>query len=170
MSGDRKDGVDLSRRSFLKGRPAESRPLGPPPPCINAQSATHNPCSDCPDQPCLASCEPDVIRIHPPDHNLSGRAYLSFAEAGCTFCGDCFEVCPVALPAPAGRPAPVGLAILSRELCLAWDGVVCISCKLACGWQAITLDGQRHPSVLDADCTGCGLCVPVCPTEAIFIQ
>ncbi len=164
------DKVDHSRRSFLKGRPVEIRPLGPPPPCITVENAAHNPCTDCLDQPCLRTCEPDVIRLHPPDHSLSGRAYLSFTETGCTFCGDCFKVCPVAAPTPVGSPAPVGLAALSRERCLAWDGVVCVSCKIACGWQAIAFDGQRHPSVVDAACTGCGFCVPVCPTQAIIVR
>ena len=169
MSRDRDKGVDHSRRAFLRGRPAQTRPLGPPPPCITGRILEPNPCSDCIGQPCLDSCDPDVIRIHPQDHHLAGRAYLSFAESGCTFCGDCFKVCPVADPLSAGRPTPVGLASLSRDLCLPWDGVVCLSCKIACTWDAITFDSQRRPSVQQATCTGCGFCVPVCPTQAINV-
>ena len=169
MNNGPEDKVDLSRRAFLRGRPTESRPLGPPPPCIGGVASGPNPCTDCAGQPCIASCEPDVIRIHPLEHSLAGRAYLSFSEAGCTFCGDCFTACPVAGPLPGGRPAPVGLAVLSREQCLAWDGVVCLSCKIACTWEAITFDDQRRPTVQDGTCTGCGFCVPVCPTQAIIV-
>ncbi len=170
MSGDRENGIDLSRRAFLRGRSAETRPLGPPPPCIADRTREPNPCLECSGQPCLQSCEPDVIRIHPTGHRLVGRAYLTFAEAGCTFCGDCYKVCPVAGPLPAGPPTPVGLAVLSRKSCIAWDGVICQSCKIACTWEAITLDEKRRPSIRGDHCTGCGRCAPVCPTQAITVR
>lgn len=54
---------------------------------------------------------------------------------------------------------------LDEECCLAWGGVSCQSCYLACPLrdQAITLDDQR-PIVNMSFCDGCGQCVTACRT------
>jgi ferredoxin len=60
-----------------------------------------------------------------------------------------------------------GLAVLSRGECLAWDGVVCISCSTICPENAVSVDAKGRPAIMDEACTGCALCVEVCPTRAI---
>jgi ferredoxin-type protein NapF len=74
-----------------------------------------------------------------------------------------------ARPDLAGR-ARLGEAVLSQGDCLAWRGVICISCESACESRAVRMDPRGRPGVEEDDCTGCGLCVPVCPTRAIRIE
>ena len=164
--------VDRGRRNFLTAeflrRPAvrPDGPLGPPPPAL--PSGDRGPCSGCA-APCLASCEPKIIRLHPSSHPLAGTPYLSFEKSGCTFCGDCVPVCPAAGPGATGA-ARLGLAILDQAACIAWDGVICVSCQVICSDGAIRMDGLRRPAVDGDACTGCGACVRVCPTRAIRIS
>jgi dihydropyrimidine dehydrogenase (NADP+) len=53
------------------------------------------------------------------------------------------------------------VAVIDRDLCIS-----CGKCYMTCndtGWQAITFDAKTHlPHVTD-DCTGCTLCLSVCP-------
>jgi Pyruvate/2-oxoacid:ferredoxin oxidoreductase delta subunit len=62
---------------------------------------------------------------------------------------------------------PAGPAMLDRAACMAWDGVVCMSCRFACDDLAIFMDGQGRPHVEDDRCIGCGSCAGVCPAQAI---
>ena len=63
--------------------------------------------------------------------------------------------------------APV--AVLDRGSCIAWDGVICISCRLACEPQAIAFENRR-PTIIFNACTGCGDCIKLCPTQAIRLK
>jgi ferredoxin len=60
-----------------------------------------------------------------------------------------------------------GPAAIDRSACIAWNGVVCMSCRFACATGAIVMNTQNRPEVHEDDCTACGDCVPVCPTSAI---
>jgi ferredoxin-type protein NapF len=57
------------------------------------------------------------------------------------------------------------------DACLAPAGVVCQACGDACPERAIRFPlrrgGPPFPVVNEDCCTGCGVCVPVCPTRAI---
>ena len=145
----------IERRAFLLGR--VKGPPGPAPPC-RPPEPEH--CRDC-DAPCLASCEPGIIERLPDN----GLPYLSFEQAGCTFCGDCVDACPVET-APALR---IGLASLETTACMAWNGTVCTSCRYACDQQAIRVDLRGRPGVDGGTCNGCGACVGVCPTQALTV-
>ena len=114
------------------------------------------------------TCEPGIIRLHPENHLLAGVPYLSFERGGCTLCNDCVERCPET-PGEVPPPARLGLAVVDRAACVAWDGVVCVSCRLACPHQAIEMKGDMRPTVTTGACNGCGFCVSVCPTEAIRV-
>jgi Na+-translocating ferredoxin:NAD+ oxidoreductase RNF subunit RnfB len=74
---------------------------------------------------------------------------------------------------PGNDPAAPKLAQISIA-CIAYaQNVVCRSCGDACEPAAIHFSpqpgGTALPSVLAEQCTGCGDCVPVCPTSAILL-
>lgn len=51
--------------------------------------------------------------------------------------------------------------VVSDDLC-----VNCGKCFMTCldsGYQAITFNSKTHKPEITPDCTGCGLCVAVCP-------
>lgn len=53
-----------------------------------------------------------------------------------------------------------------EEICLAAGKTrSCTACRDVCPHQAITI--SRRVQIDDVDCTGCGLCVQACPTQAL---
>ena len=53
------------------------------------------------------------------------------------------------------------VALIDEEMC-----INCGKCYMTCnasGYQAITFDPKTHLPHITADCTGCTLCVSVCP-------
>ena len=53
------------------------------------------------------------------------------------------------------------IAVIDEEMC-----INCGKCYMTCndsGYQAITFDPETHLPHVTADCTGCTLCVSVCP-------
>jgi len=171
------EAIDRSRRAFLRGslfslegrREAEREKgaLGPLPPALTAEMAEGNPCVDCA-APCIPACEPGIVRLHPEGHALAGLPYLTFHDAGCTFCADCIDACPLDRAA-APPPTRLGLAVLEQSTCMAWNGVICMSCQQACTDEAILLDHRFRPGIDLERCTGCGACVSVCPSDAIDV-
>jgi ferredoxin len=80
----------------------------------------------------------------------------------------------IAIPSERTRVANgARAAMVARfsETCVEGRGVVCRRCGEACGPRAITFQlqprGLARPRIDDALCTGCGDCMPVCPTHAI---
>ena len=71
-----------------------------------------------------------------------------------------------------GRDEPRRIAI--GDLCLARSGVSCMACRDECEAGAIRfrprLGGPFLPEIDQSLCTGCGNCVPVCPSSAIGLE
>lgn len=76
----------------------------------------------------------------------------------------------VRMPSRSGSSSvSTGPVVLERSACVAWNGVVCMSCAFSCDDRAIRMDRRGRPAVIDEACTGCAACVDVCPTRAITV-
>ena len=152
--------VSLSRRAFF-ARAAGSAPPPLRPPWIREETL-RSLCTSCGD--CAKACPEEIIAI-----GAKGLPALSFAEAGCTFCGRCAEACPEeGLFDRSLDPALPATAEIGPD-CLNAQGVLCQSCRDACGYRAIRfppLPGSAA-EIDSAACTGCGACLPSCPVGAI---
>lgn len=114
---------------------------------------------------CAEACPEGIITIR--DGALPA---IDFARGGCTFCGHCADACPEALfNSRTGMPWQHQIA-LGRN-CLAYEGVVCQSCRDVCEPDAITfpagLASVATPRLDPACCTTCGACIGTCPVDAI---
>lgn len=102
-----------------------------------------------------------------------GFPEVSFAGAGCTFCGDCGRACEAAALSVAGRAAPWTATAAIDASCLSRAGVACRVCGERCEAAAITFrlapGGVADPIIDTAACTGCGTCVAPCPADAIAV-
>ncbi|WNG35011.1 hypothetical protein F0U61_16160 [Archangium violaceum] len=68
-----------------------------------------------------------------------------------------------ARPAAATETASRMTVRVRPQLCLAWQGSFCSTCSERCPVEgAIALELGR-PRVVEPRCTGCGLCIQVCP-------
>lgn len=71
--------------------------------------------------------------------------------------------------APSDRP----LRAVISQACLAYAGIICMSCRDVCPEQAIRFLPRRGgaflPEVVAAACTGCGACLLPCPAGALSL-
>ena len=69
-----------------------------------------------------------------------------------------------------GRISSHSLTSVSDERCLnrRYNRVLCNRCEHVCGADAISFD--TVPSIDGATCTGCGVCVNICPTGAFALR
>lgn len=124
---------------------------------------------------CLEVCPRGIIRpAHIEDGFVGVRApYLDFSEGWCDWCAEanaghplCSEVCPTGAirlePSATQEGTLLGVAVLDREFCLAYRLTGCRFCYDACEFEAIELDGEQRPIVIEDACNGCGACESVC--------
>jgi ferredoxin-type protein NapG len=83
------------------------------------------PCWMCRDYPCIAACEPGVLR---------------------------FDV-----------PVKIGVARIDTVTCLAYQGTFCTVCSEQCPVDDAIETAAGRPRIVEAACTGCGVCQHVCP-------
>jgi ferredoxin-type protein NapG len=127
---------------------------------------------------CLGACPTRVIGLAQLDDGLvnAHTPIMKFHLGACTFCGRCTEVCPTRALQPFGvtrssfdgesvlvPDLKVGLAVVDRRRCIAWNHGTCEVCVKACPYGALSRDADGHPIVDGAACNGCGVCVHVCP-------
>lgn len=85
----------------------------------------------------------------------------------CIFCMACIRTCPTGAIKKISRDdIKIGNAVINRTTCLTWTGQSkCSICYDACRYDAITLENEIYPVVLDDLCTGCNACERRCPTD-----
>jgi len=119
-------------------------------------------CISC-DGLCANSCEVNIIVIQE-----DKTPKLDFSNSGCTYCDKCAEACPSeVLKLEYKKDINVKIEINVLE-CLSWNQTMCFSCKDPCLDNAIEFLGMFRPEI-NSDCTSCGFCVKVCPTNAIKV-
>ena len=116
--------------------------------------------SICPEN-CITTCvvEDGLVNYRTPR--------IDYRKGQCTFCGECIGVCPTeALVAFDETREKVGLAVIDRDECIAFQKGGCRVCVDACVYDAISLDAANNP-VVDAQlCNGCGRCEFACPSAS----
>lgn len=157
--------ADMSRRGMLASLALRSKTLPLRPPYGGAEELFHQECPSCVDAPCVAVCEEAVIQ-----KDEQGMPVLVFKDSGCTFCQACAHACPKGVLSLENEAKIKATVSLETATCLAWNGVVCATCKDVCAVGAITFFGLYRPVVAGDVCTACGFCYGVCPVDAVRIQ
>lgn len=174
-----KQSIDPSRRGFLTGAlltregkqkiKRKIQRLGLIPPGLNAAISSGH-CQSC-EGLCQNSCLQKIIKLHPSNHDLKGQPFLDFSDDGCTFCYDCNTACPeISNDVSANKQIKLGKAWIDQSQCYAWSGIICMSCKNVCPDNLIRFTLDRKVSIEHETCTGCGMCVRICPATAIKVK
>lgn len=159
---------DISKREVfpsLASRFSKSsidKPLHVKPPYNEDIVLFESKCVNCNEKTCVSVCEEDIIKL---DENKI--PFLSFEKSGCTFCRECANACPhkvLVLNQNSFIKAKFNIDINS---CLAWNSVMCSSCRDVCNDEAISFLGVFRPTIDMDKCTGCGFCYGVCPPYAV---
>lgn len=150
-------------RSFGKGfikEKANKNTYIRPPYCEDAELFLMK-CPNCVGH-CTFACKQDIIRLAPDE-----TAYLDFSNNGCTFCGDCAKACDKGVLIEGNPKLINAMAQIDTSTCIAWQTDVCTECSKACEVTAILTYSSVRPEVDMEACTGCGICVSVCPEKSI---
>lgn len=126
-------------------------------------------CDRC--QKCLQACPYGIVTPVPLAESLvvNGTPMLSFRNGSCNFCMKCVDACPTGALSYGGlRERDLGVAVVVKDACVAWDWAGCTVCMDECPVEgAITLDEQDRPVVHADYCDGCGKCEQTCPSASL---
>lgn len=119
---------------------------------------------------CASACPYGSIRLTgPPAAHADATPVITPSTVPCYLCTDvpCATACPSGALSPTAREnVKIGLAVVHKDACFAWQGAECAACIQACpvGSAAIVKEGAG-PVVKADGCTGCGVCTNVCPAR-----
>jgi MauM/NapG family ferredoxin protein len=120
---------------------------------------------------CVKNCPANAIfPLQSTQPDIANTPYIDPEEQPCVICDSlaCMYVCPSgALQTVYAEDIKIGLAVFSAETCLRTKDVDCTYCVDTCpiGEDAIHLTADGVVEVIDAGCTGCGVCQYACPTS-----
>ncbi|MBC7545650.1 MAG: 4Fe-4S dicluster domain-containing protein [Candidatus Sericytochromatia bacterium] len=120
---------------------------------------------------CTDACPPNAIRPLSAAMGLAaGTPALNPVIQPCHLCVDtpCIAACPsgALLPLTQVFDARMGLAKLTEAHCVVSQGRECDYCVASCPVPAAITQTDGQVPVVQADrCTGCGVCVYVCPSD-----
>ena len=139
------------------------------PPGATSNASLVAACDRC--QRCLQACPYGIITPVPLAENIVGYGTptLAFQNGYCDFCMKCTEACPTGALSFGGQAErDVGIAVVVKDACVAWDWAGCTVCIDECPVEsAITLDDHDRPVVHADYCDGCGRCEQVCPSASL---
>lgn len=153
----------MSRRAFLTNQVTRPKPTLRPPWTNDAQVLRN--CTSCSD--CIAACPQDILTSDP-----RGRPHVALNGGECTFCQACAQACSHSVfDLTTSTPWPVQAEIGGG--CLLAAGISCQLCTDICDASALKMDLSARPvgaiRIDEKACTGCGACLPTCPTQAIAL-
>ena len=127
---------------------------------------------------CVKNCPANAIfPLQTSQPDIANTPYIDPEEQPCVICDSlaCMYVCPSgALQTVYAEDIKIGVAVFSAETCLRTQDVDCTYCVDTCpiGEDAIQFTSDDIVEVIDAGCTGCGVCQYACPTspKSIVIQ
>ena len=120
---------------------------------------------------CAQVCPYDSISFIDNPISLSqGTPIIKAREIPCYVCMKCPEVCPTgALDRDLKEKEDIrmGIAKIDESKCLPFMGIICRGCFENCPIyrEAIILEDDLLPKVIEEKCIGCGICEHVCPVE-----
>ena len=120
---------------------------------------------------CVKNCPANAIQpLQSRNATLAHTPHIDPDEQPCVICDSlaCMYVCPSgALQTLYAEDIKIGVAVFSVETCLRTKEVACTYCVDTCpiGVDAIRLTSDGVVEVVDAGCTGCGVCQYACPTS-----
>lgn len=163
--------LDTARRAV-----EEAEAPSPPPACTKKRPfPLHRPpgaveesdflarCSRCGE--CLKACPHQAIVKAPLRlREAAGTPVIEAAENPCRHCSDtpCAQVCEPGV-LRADYPQKMGQASVATMDCLAWQGSFCTVCFEQCPIEGVISLDQGKPVIDARACTGCGVCLYVCP-------
>jgi len=120
-------------------------------------------CTKC--DACIEACPPHAIFRTPESEGMmAGLPIIDALTQPCLMCNDlpCVPACEPGV-LNFDTSVAMGLAVIDTSLCLAFNGTPCDACVERCPIENAILMEAGHP-VIDGDiCTGCGVCLYVCP-------
>lgn len=123
---------------------------------------------------CGEICPRGLIYYHTKDNMVfGGTPYLDFKQSFCNYCGECVKVCPSGALNFENGSKELGVAILSRELCLVESENCSGNCIGSCPERAISFDLSTTGEfpVIDVElCNGCWACIKNCNGSAIMVK
>jgi len=124
---------------------------------------------------CVEACPYGALRLAPAgEAAAAGTPHVVARQVPCSLCqgyGEmrCMPACPTGALRPVAERSGVrmGVAVIDRDTCFAWNDVICRACWQACPFPgvALALDSRDRAVVNREACVGCGICEHVCVTE-----
>ena len=127
-------------------------------------------CTKC--DACIQACPPHAIFRAPQSEGMLAEFPIIDAETQpCIMCEDlpCVPACEAGV-LRFDAPVSMALAVIHPETCLAFLGKVCTECVDQCPvTDAMTMEAGK-PVINGEACTGCGVCLYVCPAQPNTIE
>lgn len=117
---------------------------------------------------CIPACPVGAIVLAPPRfREAAGTPMIDAQTQPCVMCEDtpCITSCKPGVLRPE-QPTKMGVAWIQPMACLAYTGSFCSVCFERCPVEGAIEITAGKPRILEDVCTGCGVCMSVCPAPS----